>query len=146
MCAHLKNFKGNQNTQIFNCFFVQLRKSHYFCSSSHLTHCQRKLIMNSKLIVCLFVLSFVAASYQAAPFCSLCQTMIQDLINKHPEGFKSMTTAQLDKEMDDECTANTSGIETSMCKNIVKQDDAKLLAALQAGKNANDCCVEGQLC
>uniref|UniRef100_A0A914QQX5 Saposin B-type domain-containing protein n=1 Tax=Panagrolaimus davidi TaxID=227884 RepID=A0A914QQX5_9BILA len=102
--------------------------------------------MNGKLLICLFVVSFVALSSAAGPFCPLCEKMIGEEIKKHPEGFSKMTTAQLDKDMDAECTANTSGIETTMCKNLVKQDDQKLLAALQAGKNAHDCCVEGQLC
>ena len=102
--------------------------------------------MNGKLLICLFVVSFVAASFADGPFCSLCEKMITEEIAKHPEGFSKVTTAQLDKEMDDECTANTSGIETTMCKNLVKQDDQKLLAALQAGKNPHDVCVDGQLC
>ncbi|KAK0409328.1 hypothetical protein QR680_004477 [Steinernema hermaphroditum] len=88
----------------------------------------------------------VAAVTADGPFCSTCQKMVDDVKAKHNNNFAGVNVDQLLSEMNSECDANFSGFTDSICKKIVKDNDAKLLAALQNGQSSYQVCQTGTLC
>uniref|UniRef100_A0A914DCD7 Uncharacterized protein n=1 Tax=Acrobeloides nanus TaxID=290746 RepID=A0A914DCD7_9BILA len=72
--------------------------------------------------------------------------MVNDEITKYNGNFTNVSQSQLESDMDAECKKYTSGIERKACEGEMKKMSGQLLADLQKGDNADQCCKDGKLC
>ncbi|TKR94268.1 hypothetical protein L596_008576 [Steinernema carpocapsae] len=101
--------------------------------------------MVSKLSIFALValVAFVAGD---GPFCGTCMKMVDEVKAKDNNNFAGISKGQLINQMNGECDIYFQGFTDSICKKIIKDNAAKLLAALQANESSNSVCQKGTLC
>uniref|UniRef100_A0AC34QWA3 Saposin B-type domain-containing protein n=1 Tax=Panagrolaimus sp. JU765 TaxID=591449 RepID=A0AC34QWA3_9BILA len=101
--------------------------------------------MNSKVVAILLIclIGYLQAQSDA---CSLCTAVVNGSKKDFNNNFTGVTVDQLKTDLKKQCNLNASGIEATVCSNIVSQKAPDLLKALQAGETTQQCCVQGGMC